>query len=105
MQRILKLTLLMIILITLTSCALCPEPKTVVVTKVKTVRLEIPAEYLVSTVPPSSLLLKDVKVIMGSEHLVSYLKELYDAWFGNSLKIKAIRDLSLEDENTTRVRK
>lgn len=98
MQKILKLTLLVILSIMLTNCSLLPifkeenKVSSIVVTT-KIVRPNIPKEYLSPTDAPSSDLLKKVRVAEGKENLLVYLKELYDAWFQNSIKINSISSL------------
>ena len=108
MQRTLKLILLMILSIMLTNCSLVSLSKeddkvSSIVVKTKIIKPRIPKEYLKPTTAPSSELLKKVRVVEGKENLLIYLKDLYDAWFQNSIKLTSIS--SLLDSNSTGVKK
>ena len=106
MQNKSKLILLMILSIMLTSCSLCDKseaPEPTVIVKTKVIVPHIPSEYLSPTTPPPSSLLNDVEIARGKDSLLSYLKELYDAWLQDSIKIKSIS--SLLDSNVTGVKK
>jgi hypothetical protein len=96
----------MILLIMLTSCSFCDKseaPKPTVIVKTKVITPYIPSEYLSPTTPPPSSLLNDVEIASGKDSLLSYLKELYDAWLQDSMKIKSLS--SLLDLNITGVKK
>jgi len=106
MQKKLKFILLMILSIMLTSCSLCDKseaPKPKIIVKTKVVMPHVPSEYLFPTTPPPSSLLNDVKISHGKDLLLMYLKELYDAWLQDSIKIKSIS--SLLDSNATGIKK
>lgn len=87
-----KLILLMILLLMLQACSqnnLAP----IIVTKVRTVKTKIPSNLLQTTNAPKPDRLKKVKVLKGSKELSTYLKDLYDAWWENTIRIQAIKKL------------
>ena len=93
MQKIQKLTLLTIFLITLNNCSnkkITPTDDRVII-KYVDINKTVPSELLVPTEAPSLSLLVDVELCNGKESALQYLKELYDAYYLNKEKILAIK--------------